>query len=132
MLRRSLSNKIEQIFKRIQKDLNLSFISDAFPFKTVTRFPQPVQRLGGRRANKRGLTPSTLKRLYFVVNHFFNTIEIHIIYSTRKFITIYLRHVSVFVTTSSERPLRYLLKKCTVCITLRKPYSFEQLTKMSP
>jgi len=67
--------KIEHIYKRIQKNLNLYFISDAFPFKTFTRFPQPVGWLGGRGLPvNRGLIPSTVKRLSFVVSHFFNSI----------------------------------------------------------
>jgi hypothetical protein len=36
--------------------------------------------------------------------------QMHIIYLTHIFITNYLLHVSVFVTPSSGRPLRYLLK----------------------
>jgi len=36
------------------------------------------------------------------------------------FVTIYLLQVSVFVTPSSGRPLRYLLKNCLLFATCKK------------
>jgi len=48
------------------------------------------------------------------------------------FITIYLLHVSVFVTPVSGRPLHYLLKNYKTCISfLLKHVFFEQETQWS-